>query len=39
MRVNQRSQLFNLSTLLAVRLMMVLVINLVVLMVGECASY
>ena len=39
MKVNQRSQLFNLSTLLAVRLMMVLVISLVVLMVGECASY
>jgi hypothetical protein len=39
MRVNQRSQLFNRSTLLAVLLMMVLVINLVVLMVVECASY
>lgn len=39
MKVNQRSQHFNLSTLLAVRLMMVLVISLVVLMVGECASY
>ena len=39
MRVNQRSQLFSLSTLLAVRLMMVLVIYLVVFMVGEYASY
>ena len=39
MKVNQRRQLFNLSTLLAVRLMMVLVITLVVLMVGGCASY
>ena len=39
MEVNQPSQLFKLSTLLSVRLMMVLVINLVVLVVGECASY
>lgn len=39
-KVNQRSQLFNFSTLLAVHSMMVLVINLAVLMVsGECASY
>ena len=39
MKANQRSRLFSLSTLLTVRLMMVLVIYLVVLMVGECASY
>ena len=39
MKVNQRSQLFIFSTLLAVRSIMVLVINLVVVMVGECASY
>jgi hypothetical protein len=39
MKVNQRSRLLYFSARLAAHSIMVMVINLVVLMVGECASY
>ena len=38
-KINQHSHLLNFSALLAAHSMVVLMINLAVLMVGECASY